>query len=544
MSVFIFFKRFFMIKKFITVLSAMLIILGIFPLTAFADYENTYRNTGVYADDIVGVALTQAGYKDADNFKYGNGDNNSLIFLQWCADRAYIPSKVIPDTDTVSELYDFFISEDQLFSDSMHKPKKGDIMFIGENDGVTECAIVISSDEDFVFAVICEDDYAVRKKMYTIGISKILGYASPDYSFVPDHTPDGSYRTIASNLNFRKEPNTSCEILATIPLGTIVEITECTEDENWGQIEYNGVSGWISMDYVVRFTDRYSDSTAYSVYWDVIDVSKWQGNINWAKIADTSIRAVILRIGLRGSATREILMDERFLEYYKGAKAQGLYVGCYFYSTAKNDAETIEEAKFIINAIKEYDLEFDMPVFLDMEDSVTEECGKSAIYSMTKAFLDKMDKVNIYSGVYCSRNWAGSYYNDALFDDHALWIADWSEECKYEGDHGMWQYTDEGGIGGVDNRYTDLNICYRNYPRLIADKGYNILREDPDDKITAGDVNSDGKITASDARLALRISANLHSPTVEERLAADYNLDGKVTASDARKILRKSANLE
>ncbi|MBR5497631.1 MAG: dockerin type I repeat-containing protein, partial [Clostridia bacterium] len=58
------------------------------------------------------------------------------------------------------------------------------------------------------------------------------------------------------------------------------------------------------------------------------------------------------------------------------------------------------------------------------------------------------------------------------------------------------------------------------------------------------DVNSDGKITASDARLALRISANLHSPTVEERLAADYNLDGKVTASDARKILRKSANLE
>ena len=426
----------------------------------------------------------------------------------------------------------------------MHKPKKGDIMFIGENDGVTECAIVISSDEDFVFAVICEDDFAVRKKMYTIGISKILGYASPDYSFVADHTPDGSYRTIASNLNFRKEPNTNCEILARIPFGTIVEITECTDDESWGQIEYNGVTGWISMDYVVRFTDRYSDSTAYSVYWDILDVSKWQGNINWSKIAETKIRGVILRIGLRGSATREILMDERFLEYYKGAKAQGLYVGCYFYSTATDDAEAVEEAKFIINAIKEHDLKFDMPVFIDMEDSVTEECGKTAIYSMTKAFLDKMDKVNIYSGVYCSRNWAGSYYNNALFDDHALWIADWSEECKYDGDHGMWQYTDKGGIGGVDNRYTDLNICYRNYPRLIADKGYNILRDDPDDKITAGDVNSDGKITASDARLALRISANLHSPTVDERLAADYNLDGKVTASDARKILRKSANLE
>ena len=533
-----------MFKKITAFISAILIITGIFPLTAFADFEITYKNTGVYADDLVGVALTQAGYKDADNFKYGDGDNNSLLFLQWCVAKASVPSKTIPETETVSELYDYFVSEDQLFSDALHKPKKGDIMFIGEADGITECAIVISSDEDFVFAVICEKDFAVRKKMYTIGISKILGYASPDYTYVPDHTPDGSYRTIATNLNFRKEPNTSCDVLATIPFGTVIEVIECTEDENWGRIDYNGVSGWVSMDYVVRFTDGYSDKSAYSVYWDVLDVSKWQGNINWAKLASGSIRGVILRIGLRGSATREILMDERFLEFYEGAKAQGLYVGCYFYSTATNDNEAVEEAEFIINAIKQYNLEFDMPVYIDMEDSVTEECGRSAIYSMTKAFLNKMERVNIYSGVYCSRSWANSYYNDSLFEDYELWIADWGEECEYDGEHGMWQYSEKGAISGVDNRYTDLNICYRNYPRLIKDKGYNILRDHEEEKITAGDVNADGRITASDARLALRISANLHSPTTDEKLAADYNHDGKVTASDARKILRKSANLE
>lgn len=528
-------------KKIISVLLILLLITALFPLTAFAEFENTHKNTGDYATDLTEVAITQISFADAESSKYGEGNNTSLLFLRWCAVEARIPREVIPVTETVNELYDFYAEALMLNSNPEHIPQKGDIMFIGKDSVPEQCAIVLYADAEFVTAVICEEGNSVRKKLYTIGIEKIIGYATPDYSYVSAYTT-GKHMTTASFLNFRSEPNTECDVIAKIPIGTIVDIKDIYD--GWGSIEYNGKKGWISLDYVVVYDENHTDSSKYGVIWNVIDVSKWQGEINWSKVAEGNLNAVILRIGLRGSKTREILLDEKFLEYYQGAKEQGLHVGCYFYSTAKNDDDAIEEARFVIDTIKKYNLEFDMPVYMDMEDPVTQRCGQTAIFSMTYAFLNEMEKANIYSGVYCSTSWATDYYNQALFSNHALWIADWHDKCGYEGEYGMWQYSEKGSISGVESKYTDLNICYINYPQLIADGGYNILKDEPEPEFLLGDINADGKITAADARTALRIAANLHTPTENERKAADINNDLKITAADARKILRISANLE
>lgn len=528
-------------KKLICLFSALIILMGIFSVTAYADYENTHENTGVYYEDLTSVALTQVGYKTDGTLKYGTDKNNSLSFLLWCAGQADIPGEVIPQADTVTELYDFFSGNMMVNSNPEHIPQNGDIMFLGEGDTAEECAIVIFADEEYIFAVICESDKAVRKKMYTMGMSKIIGYATPDYSYISNMVP-GNHITIASTLNLRSEPNTDCDVLAKIPLGTSVHIEEISEE--WGRITYNGITGWIHMDYTVLFDDDHTEASEYAVKWHTIDVSKWQGDIDWSKVYKSNISAVLIRIGLRGSETREVLFDDEFFEYYNGAKAQGLHVGCYFYSTATNEQEALEEARFVIDAIREHDLEFDMPVYYDMEDRVTERCGKTMINKITRVFLDEMKDENIYSGVYCNISWVENYYNASMFEDHALWIAEWHEKCAYKNSYGMWQYTDKGSISGVESRYTDLNICYINYPALIADSGYNVEIEKPEKEILPGDVNSDKKITASDARLALRIAANLHTPTDDEKTAADINSDGKITASDARKILRKAANLE
>ena len=107
----------------------------------------------------------------------------------------------------------------------------------------------------------------------------------------------------------------------------------------------------------------------------------------------------------------------------------------------------------------------------------------------------------------------------------------------------MWQYTDRGSVSGIDANYTDLNLCYINYPKLIADQGYNKI-PDENTKNIPGDINNDGNVTASDARIALRTSAKLHSLTEKEIKQADMDSDGRVTASDARKILRISAKLD
>lgn len=384
------------------------------------------------------------------------------------------------------------------------------------------------------------------------------------------------YITTASSLNFRKKPTTASSIINKIPLGTVVTITETYGD--WGKITYNDAEGWISMQYVVPHDYTEIDTSEYAVEWKVIDVSKWQSTINWDKIADSDVKGVIIRIGFRGTATKQIHVDDKFFEYYEGASNAGLHVGCYFYSAATTIAEAQEEALFIIDTIKEHDLKFDMPVYIDMEDDVVLNTGGTQIFKMTNAFLSAMDQENIYSGVYCNSWWAKSFYSDSLFTKHALWIAEWNDRCSYEGNYGMWQYTEKGKINGIGSTYTDLNICYVNYPQLIADNEYNSDEEiiippestefeeiiippestefeeitseqnssatDIFPNIQKGDVNIDGDITASDARLVLRASSELEHLTSVQEFLADMNSDSLTTASDARKILRISARLE
>ena len=97
-------------------------------------------------------------------------------------------------------------------------------------------------------------------------------------------------------------------------------------------------------------------------------------------------------------------------------------------------------------------------------------------------------------------------------------------------------------VSGIDANYTDLNICYINYPALIADLGYN--KDTDTQEREKGDINADGKINSNDARTALRASAKLVTLKGNAKIAADMDDDGNVSASDARKILRISAKLE
>ncbi len=557
-------------KKLLCLLSAFMLLLSTFSITAFSEYENTHINTSAHNEDIAGVALTQIGAEGDNIKKYGNNNNESLGFLLWCAQQAAVSKKVIPNDMSLINLYNHFSDSLLINANPEYVPAVGDIMFLGKDDSPNECAIVISSDSEYVTAVLLSGG-KVSKMMYNIGIEKIIAYARPDYS-ASNGYETGKYMTTASFLNLRSEASTSDSILAKIPIGTIVNISEFKGD--WGKIEYDGKTGWISMDYAVLYDDSHSADSPYAVKWNVIDVSKWQGNIDWTRAAAGGANAVILRIGFRGTESKEIFTDDNFLKYYNGAKEAGLHVGCYFYSAAASKNEASEEARFIINLINEHSLEFDMPVYIDMEDPVIERCGKSVIYDVTKTFLDTMAEANIYSGVYASTSWALDYYNPAMFANHALWIAEWKESCSYPFNYGMWQYTSKGSINGVESKYTDLNICYIDYPSYIADKGFNkpvdIPVEEPSEKpteiptekpteipaeestepsteapeIILGDVDFDGRISAADARLALRISAFLHSPTNEEAIAADINSDNSVTASDARQILRISAGLE
>ena len=555
-------------KRFLTLLLSVVMFCSLF-VTTFADYDNDHINTGNIRDDMIAIALSQIGYTTENNVsKYDSAvsekvSDRSAAFLSWCANEACASEDVLLRTADVQKLYDFYKKNASVYNPDEHFPAEGDIVFIKKSNEITKCGLVIKTDDNFVTVIVGDENNAVRKKLFSITSDKIYAYASPDYTLKADFTP-GKYMITASALNFRDKPSLNSEIYFTIPLATIVNITSINGE--WGKITYNNKEGWINLKYVVAYDDSYAISSEYSVKWNAIDISKWQGDINWKKIVAADIDAVIIRIGLRGTSTKEIHMDDRFLEYYEAAKNAGLHVGCYFYSAATTEKEGKQEAEFIIKQIKEHNLKFDMPVYLDMEDKVIEKKGKTKIFNATKAFLDRMEEENIYSGVYCSTSWAQDYYNPALFIKHALWIADWRNQCGYKGDYGMWQYTEYGSVDGIDANYTDLNICYINYPALISDLGYNVPKtEKPtkdnvilnenlsvpeedssfeDGSVVKGDVNSDGRITAADARAALRASAKLDVLSSNALLAADMDSNGRITAADARKILRISARLD
>lgn len=529
-------------KKLLAVLLSIITIASL-PITVFAEFENNHKNSGDAKSDMTAIALTQVGFTDSkENSKYTqNGKASSLAFIEWCASQAEIADEIILQTSSLSDFYAFFAYGNKVKADPEYKPQSGDIMFFGTEKNVESTAIVTDSDDDYVTAVIYDTDLKVKKKQYSRSLERIIGYATPDYD-VKQTFITGKHKTTASFLNFRSQPTTSSSVIYQIPMGTIVEVTEISGE--WGKITYKDATGWINMQYAVPYDDSHTDVTDYSVEWNVIDVSKWQGKIDWSKIANANIQGVILRIGLRATKTRELFIDDKFLEYYNGAKKEGLHIGCYFYSAAKTTDDVREEAEFILDTIEKNSLEFDMPVYLDLEENMTYNTGRENVRRITETFLDVMNEANIYSGIYCYRSWAQDCYTDDMFKDNPLWIAEYSDKCTYGGSYGMWQYTSKGSVSGIEENYTDLNICYVNYPKLISDLGFN-KQINHNGETKKGDVNGDGKLTAADARLALRISAKLEANVTDKMMsAADADGNGTVTAADARIILRVSAGLQ
>lgn len=203
----------------------------------------------------------------------------------------------------------------------------------------------------------------------------------------------------------------------------------------------------------------------------VIDVSKYQPSVNWS-LAKNDIDGAILRIGNRFSSSRTIAIDATFLPNYTSAKAQGIPVGCYFYSTALNVEEVKEEADWIIQTLENNNCTMEFPIYFDMEDPSTESLGKTTLTNMARAFCDKMNEAGWLPGIYCSKSWAASLIDLTKMKDAAVWIAQYYSSCTYTGHYDMWQYTSEKTISGISGG-VDASHCYKDFESYIKAQGLN-----------------------------------------------------------------------
>lgn len=204
-----------------------------------------------------------------------------------------------------------------------------------------------------------------------------------------------------------------------------------------------------------------------------IDISSYNGSINMKKVKESGIEFIILRLGY-GKYKSQI--DTKFYENYYKALELGIPIGIYLYSYALNVDDAIMEAKLVINEINNLKIEY--PIFLDMEDAdgykSRNKITNSTCIDICETFCNFIEEQGYYVGIYANLDWLNNRINNKRLDKFDKWVAQWNDNCSYNGNYGMWQYSSKGSILGISGP-VDLNYSLRDYPTLIRNAKLNRL---------------------------------------------------------------------
>lgn len=197
-----------------------------------------------------------------------------------------------------------------------------------------------------------------------------------------------------------------------------------------------------------------------------IDVSNHQGAINWEQVKASGVDFVMLRAGYRGFTEGKLNTDDTFVYNIENAIANGLKVGVYFFSSAITEDEAREEAKYIINLIKDYDITY--PVAFDWEyqnvdaNARTSTCTGEDVSNFTRAFCDVVKAEGYKPMYYTNKTMGYDTFDLGALKDIDMWYAEYQPKPSFYYHFDMWQYTDSGTISGVPTS-VDVNICFKKY---------------------------------------------------------------------------------
>lgn len=191
-----------------------------------------------------------------------------------------------------------------------------------------------------------------------------------------------------------------------------------------------------------------------------IDVSRWNGTIDWSAVKNSGVNYAIIRCGYRGSSSGALIEDSMFRTNIQGAVNAGIKVGVYFYTQATTEAEAIEEASFVVSMIKNYGLSY--PVYLDVEKSNGR--GDAISYDMRttvcKAFCKTITNSGYSAGIYASKTWFESKFDVSALTSYKIWLAQYATTASYsKSRYDMWQYTAKGSVSGISGD-VDMNLSY------------------------------------------------------------------------------------
>lgn len=198
----------------------------------------------------------------------------------------------------------------------------------------------------------------------------------------------------------------------------------------------------------------------------ILDVSKWQGSINWDKVkASGKIDGVMLRV--LGSKGGKPYLDPYFARNYAECARLGLPVGGYYYTCAVTQRQTEEELAALKTALR--GKTFQLPLAIDVEDPRLRSMAPAKLSALVARAADRIETWNLYAMVYTYTNFADTALAAQPLAPYDLWLADYRGKRPARR-HGMWQYTSSGKIPGVSGP-VDLSHAYKDYAAIIQRKG-------------------------------------------------------------------------
>ena len=187
-----------------------------------------------------------------------------------------------------------------------------------------------------------------------------------------------------------------------------------------------------------------------------IDVSYWQGDIDYEKVKKAGVDFVMIRVGYQKGINGEYVLDKKFKENIEGFNKVRIPVGIYFFSYADSKEEAKKEAKWVVKQIKDYKVEY--PVAFDWENWNMYNEFNLSFYHLTEianTFMDYVKSKGYTPLNYSSKNYLENIWMDTKYD---TWLAHYTANTDYKGTYKMWQISDKGLIDGIDTNNVDIDL--------------------------------------------------------------------------------------
>ena len=319
-----------------------------------------------------------------------------------------------------------------------------------------------SVEKDLRIKILDADGNLVKGQMFVVNVEGVGEYEDADrdgYVHVSD-LKSGQYEiTLADALGYMtpSEP-LKCTVKANIEYKSIADISYLIKTEaDIDAAREDTCDSDADDETTGNSAVRTADDAKFG-----IDVSKFNGDINWETVAGSEVKFAIIRCGYRGSKSGAIVVDPYFDVNIKGATDNDIPVGVYFFSQATNEVEAVEEASAVLNLIKAYNVKY--PVFIDSESAGgsgrADSLDESTRSKICQAFCETIRSGGYKAGIYASKNWFNSKLDiTKLSADNVTWLAEYSDTPTYGATYQMWQYSSAGSIAGIDGR-VDMNLSY------------------------------------------------------------------------------------